>query len=262
MQISSWIPFQTLYFKEVRRFRRVLGQTVMTPIINSSLYLLIFGVSLGESISLKSGISYLAFLIPGLVMMSVLNNSYQNSSSSITNSKFHGDLQDLRVVPLTSMQIVWAMALGGLTRGLMVGVITFSVGQLFYYVVQGQILSVANPLWLIAFLIVGGLAFAMLGISVAFWAKTFDQLSAVGAFILLPLMYLGGVFFSIDSLHPIWQSISKVNPMLYFINGVRFGLIGISDVEPWFAFAIAVVSLLVLSYFARRSTRTGTYSRF
>lgn len=254
--------FFTLYKKEVFRFWRVIGQTVGAPIVNSSLYLLIFGVSLGKSIQLESGVSYLAFLIPGLIMMSVLNNAFQNSSSSITTSKFHGDLQDLRVVPLTQLQIISAYCMGGITRGLMVGCITFTVGQVFFYITEKQFLGVEHPLWLLTFLIFGGIVFALLGISVAFYAKTFDQLSAVGNFVLLPLMYLGGVFYSIDSLHPFWQGISKMNPLLYLINGVRYGLIGVTDVEPWFGLGITFVSMIGLYFVARVAIKNGAYTRW
>lgn len=254
--------FLTLYKKEVFRFWRVIGQTVGAPIVNSSLYLLIFGVSLGKSIQLDSGVSYLAFLIPGLVMMSVLNNAFQNSSSSITTSKFHGDLQDLRVVPLSQLQIISAYCLGGLTRGLLVGCITFSVGQIFYYINGQSLLGISNLFWLLSFLVLGGLVFALLGIIVAFYAKTFDQLSAVGNFVLLPLMYLGGVFYSIDSLHPFWQVISKVNPLLYLINGVRYGLIGVSDVDPWFGLSITLISGFALYFVARLAIKKGSYTRW
>jgi ABC-2 type transport system permease protein len=256
------IAFTTLYKREVRRFLRVMGQTVVTPIINSSLYLLIFGVSLGASIELKSGITYLAFLIPGLIMMSVLNNAFQNTSSSIVNSKFHGELQDLRVMPLSTQTIVWAFALGGLTRGLMVGLITYIVGAVFYFIQYQEILAVHHPIYLLLFLAIGGISFSFLGISVSFWAKNFDQLSAIGSFVLLPLMYLGGVFYSIELLHPFWQAITKVNPMLYFINGVRYGLVGVSDVDVNLSLVISAISLVVLFALANRSVKRGTYSRW
>ncbi len=258
----TWTPFFSLYKRELNRFLKVIFQTVFTPLITASLYLLIFGVSLGKSITLSSGLSYLSFLIPGLVMMSVLNNSFQNSSSSVVSGKFSGDLEDLRVVPLSVSQILWAMSIGGLTRGFMVGSITFFVGQVFHYVVIGELLSVEQPLVLLFFLIIGGLSFAQLGIAVAFWAKTFDQMSAVGAFVLTPLIYLGGVFFSIESLHPFWKSLSYFNPMLYFINGVRYGLLGQSDVEPWMAAGISLLALCGFYFLARFVLKKGHYSRW
>lgn len=262
VEISKWKPFLMLYYREYRRFTRVLSQTVITPLINSSLYLLIFGVSLGASIKLESGVSYLAFLIPGLIMMGCLNNSYQNSSSSITNSKFHGDLQDLRITPLSFSSVVWAVSLGGLTRGIIVGFLNFIVGFVFLYFTEGQVLTIQHPFILSAFLIVGGICFAHIGIAVAFWAKTFDQLSAVGSFILLPLMYLGGVFYSLDGLHPFWQSVSKLNPLLYLINGVRYGMLGFSDVEPYVALGISVIFLVILHILALQCVKRGRFNRF
>lgn len=258
----GWTPFLTLLEREIKRFLKVLAQTIVTPMINSSLYLLIFGVSLGETIVLSSGISYLAFLIPGIVMMGCLNNAFQNSSSSIVSAKFGGDLEDLRVAPLTDNQIVWAMAFGGLLRGVIVGTITFTVGQIFYWFSEGLVLGVAQPFVLVFFLIMGGLSFALLGISVAFWAKTFDQLSAVGAFILLPLLYLGGVFFSIEGLHPFWRSLAQFNPLLYFINGVRFGMLGLSDVSIWHAVMVSAATLVLVYGLARRTLRSGSFVRW
>ncbi len=259
---SVFLPFWFLYKKEVGRFVRVIGQTIFTPVINSFLYLLIFGVSLGRSINMDSEYSYLAFLIPGLIMMSVLNNAYQNTASSIVTSKFHGDLQDLRTVPLSPIQIVWAYAFGGLSRGLLVGVITYIVGSIFYYVQEAGFLFPHSAIYLLAFLIIGGVSFAFLGISVSFWARNFDQMSAVSAFILLPLTYLGGVFYSIDILHPFWRQLSEFNPLLYFINGVRYGLIGVSDVSAPKALLVLVISMFFLLALALRSIHRGHYTRW
>ncbi|HVK61110.1 MAG TPA: ABC transporter permease [Bdellovibrionales bacterium] len=254
--------FFSLYIREMKRFLKVIFQTVFTPMINSTLYLLIFGVSLGSAIQLDHPISYLAFLIPGLVMMGVLNNAFQNSSSSIVSGKFSGDLEDLKVVPLTPQMIMWAMSIGGLTRGLIVGLITFLVGEVFIFIIEGQLITVAHPLWLLFFLVVGGLTFSKLGIAVAFFAKTFDQLSAVGAFVLLPLIYLGGVFFSLKGLHPFWQTVSSFNPVLYLINGVRYGLLGVTDVSISTAAIVSVVFLFVFHFVGLRSLKHGDYQRW
>lgn len=255
-------PFFTLYYREIRRFFKVIVQTVFAPIVSSGLYLLIFGVSLGDKISLNDGISYLAFLIPGLVMMSVLNNSYQNSSSSIVSGKFGGDLEDWRIVPLSPQAILWALSLGGLTRGLIVGAITFTVGEVFYYVMNDAFLVPTNLPLLFVFLMVGGLSFAMFGISIAFWAKTFDHVSGVGSFVILPLIYLGGVFFSLEGLHPFWQFISKANPLLYFINGVRYSMLGSSDVTVDIALTVSFVSMVVFYLIALKVLRVAQYARW
>lgn len=255
-------PFLTLYYREIQRFLKVIVQTVLAPIVSSTLYLLIFGLSLGEKIQMSEGVSYLAFLIPGLVMMAVLNNAYQNSSSSIISGKFSGDLEDWKVAPLGCHGLLWALALGGLTRGVVVGLITLLVGQIFYWLEFSHLLTVAHPMLLVLFLIIGGLSFSLFGISVAFWSKTFEHISGVGSFVILPLIYLGGVFFTLDGLHPWWQNVSKINPLLYFINGVRWSLLGISDVSPHVALTISFFALLLFYFIALRVLKTASYNRW
>jgi ABC-2 type transport system permease protein len=262
MSSARYRPFITLYQREIKRFMKVSVQTVFSPLISSGLYLLIFGVSLGGSIQLAHSVSYLAFLIPGLVMMSVLNNSFQNSSSSIVSGKFSGDLEDWKVAPVHEREILAALALGGLTRGLIVGLVTFFTGEIFYYFMNGEFIAVYSVLWLLVFLLIGGLSFALFGVSVAFWARTFDQLTAVNSFILLPLIYLGGVFFSIATIHPIWQSIARMNPLFYLINGVRYGLLGISDSDVITALLVSLASLLFFYVLAYRVLRKGSYARW
>lgn len=255
-------PFLTLYYREIRRFWKVMVQTVFAPMVSSALYLLIFGVSLGGKIIMEGGLSYLAFLIPGLVMMSVLNNSYQNSSSSIVSGKFGGDLEDWRIVPLSPQAILWALSLGGLTRGLIVGVMTFVVGEIFYYVMNGALLYPQHPGLLLIFLIIGGLSFSMFGISIAFWAKTFDHVSGVGSFVILPLIYLGGVFFSLEGLHPFWQGLSRINPLLYFINGVRYSMLGESDVGLFLSFGVSFGAMTLFYLIALRILKNAQYTRW
>lgn len=259
---SEWIGFYTLFMRENKRFMKVIMQTVVTPFISSFLYLLVFGVSLGGSVQLANGVDYLAFLVPGLMMMGLMNNAFQNSSSSVVTSKFSGDLEDLRVAPLTNRQIIWAMGLGALVRGTVVATVTGIVGEAFYFFQQGHLIGVAHPLILLYFVVMGGLIFGLLGISIAFWAKTFDQLSAFSAFVLLPLTYLGGVFISIQSLHPFWQAVSKVNPLLYLINGMRFGMLGTSDVNLEFAMGISFVGLVVFYFVAKLSLEKGSFQRW
>ncbi|MDZ4661404.1 MAG: ABC transporter permease [Pseudomonadota bacterium] len=258
----NWTPFYALVLREIRRFLKVATQTVVMPVVNSSLYLLIFGVSLGQRLSVQTEISYLAFLIPGLVMMAALNNALMNSSSSIIIAKFSGELEDLRVAPLSPENILWAMAIGGLFRGYVVGGITFLVGLAFYRFYDEQWLVISHPFVLVYFLSAGCLAFGKIGIAVALWAKNFDHVSAVTAFIVMPLLYLGGVFYSIESLSPFWRSVSQYNPLLYMINGVRYGVLGVSDVSVVTA-ALVTLGALVLSHFlARFSLRTGSYQRW
>ncbi|MGE0764045.1 MAG: ABC transporter permease [Bdellovibrionales bacterium] len=257
-----WAPFLTVLEREIRRFLKVIVQTLLTPMINAVLYLMIFGVSLGNHIDIGHGVSYLSFLIPGLIMMGCLNNAFQNSSSSIITAKFGGDLEDFRVSPLTHAQIVWAMSVGGVIRGLAVGFLTFVTGAVFLRVVEGQWPQIAHPFVLATFLILGGLAFAKMGIFIAFWARTFDQLSAVTGFLLLPLIYLGGVFFSLQGLHPWWQKVAVLNPLLYLINGVRYGFLGVSDVPVEASMGVAVATVLIFHVLALRSLKTGSFLRW
>lgn len=255
-------PFWALLTREISRFLKVTAQTVITPMINSGLYLLIFGVSLGASIKIANGIDYLAFLIPGLVMMACLNNSFQNSSSSIIGAKFGGDLEDLKVAPLSAQQMIWAYSIGGLLRGLVVGFLTFMIGQIFYYFSKGSFLTIHSYLVLVFFLTLGSLMFAQIGISVAFWAKSFDQLSAISGFILLPLIYLGGVFYSTENLHPFWRTISEINPLLYLVNGVRDGVLGVSDVDLKTAVIVSLSGWIVTYTIALVSLRKGSFLRW
>lgn len=258
----TWTPFWALTFREVRRFLKVVVQTIYMPIVNSSLYLLIFGVSIGQYITLPDGTNYLSFLIPGLVMMGALNNALMNSSGSIITAKFSGELEDIRVVPLSTQNIVWAMAIGALVRGLIVGAVTFLVGTVFQKIQIGEFLSIKHPLVLIYFLAVGNLTFGKIGIAVAIWSRNFDHVTTVTALIVTPLLYLGGVFYSLKSLSPFWQSVSHFNPLVYMINGVRFGVLGSSDVNPMMCAIVVAVALIISHLLALFSLRFGSYNRW
>ncbi len=254
--------FITVFEREIARFLKVIVQTIVSPFISSFLYLLIFGVSLGQKMGATHGVSYLSFLIPGLMMMSLINNAFQNSSSSISSSKFSGDMEDLKVAPLTHNEIIWAMSLASLVRGATVAFITFTVGSVFMYFQEGQLLGIAHPFVALFFLVLSGLIFGLIGICIAFWANSFDQLSAFSAFILLPLTYLGGVFISIENLHPIWQNISKINPLLYLINGLRYGVLGVSDVPVLWSAIISVIGIVVFYSIARFCLKNGSFQRW
>ena len=260
--INPWIPFRTLVIREIKRFMKVVIQTVISPIISSSLYLLIFGVSLGSQVNLKNGLPYISFLIPGLMVMGLINNSFQNSSSSIVTSKFSGDLEDLRVAPISNNQIIWAMGVGGIIRGTSVALISGLVGMVFHYFMLGTFLQIEHPLLFIIFLALGGLIFSFCGIFVAFLAKTFDQLSAFSTFILIPLTYLGGVFMSISSLSPFWQKVCHLNPVFYLINGFRYSVLGVSDVEIIPTLVVCFIALLVTYLIALYSLARGSFSRW
>jgi len=262
MRDLTWVPFITLFRREIARFMKVIAQTVFTPIVNSTLYLMIFGVSLGKQIQMEAGTTYMGFLIPGLVMMSCLNNAFQNSSSSIIAAKFSGDLEDLKASPLSMAQIIWALNLAALVRGLMVGAITFLVGEAAYFFTFQEFLAISHPLLLLVFLVLGALTFANIGICVSFRAKTFDQMSAVGGFILLPLIYLGGVFFSVDHLPGFWKTVSMFNPLLYMINGVRYGVLGSSDVAVSLSLPISIAAFVLTMVLAIRTIGRGHFQRW
>lgn len=255
------IPFWFLLRRECHRFMKVLVQTIITPLVSASLYLLIFGVSLGAQMQVNES-KYLAFLIPGLMMMGLMNNAFQNSSSSIVSSKFTGDLEDLAVVPLSREHIIWAMSFAAVIRGSLVAAITLIAGEVFYYLQYHEFLAIEHPFWLVYFLVLGGLVFGQLGLIVAFWAKTFDQLSAIGAFLILPLTYLGGVFLSIENLHPFWQGVSKLNPLFYFINGLRYGVLGNSDIAVGTSAGLVFVCFVGLYIFAHRVLTRVSFSRW
>lgn len=259
---QSAIIFMTLVRREVKRFLKVVIQTVVSPIVSSFLYLLVFGVSLGGSVQLNNGLPYLSFLIPGLMVMGLINNAFQNSSSSIVTSKFSGDLEDLRVAPIPHSYIIWAMGIGGVFRGSVVALMTGFVGSLFHWMQLSEMLPLMHPLWIIYFLVVGGLTFAFIGIFVAFLAKTFDQLSAFSSFILLPLTYLGGVFISIQNLKPIWQTLSHYNPLFYLINGFRYAMLGKSDVELSTSVLVSLICVLITFLMAQVSLKRGSFSRW
>lgn len=262
MTSQYWISTIMLFRREVHRFLKVLIQTVLTPFVSSMLYLLVFGVTLGSQIESQNGVSYLAFLIPGLCMMGLMNNAFQNSSSSVTIAKFTGEIEELKVLPLTVNQIIMAMALASVVRGALVAVVTFIVGCIVLFYQTGSVMPVAHPFYLIYFVVIGGSVFGCLGISVAFWAKNFDQITAVGSFVLLPLTYLGGVFISIDHFSPVWQKLALLNPLLYMINGLRYGILGVSDVDMAPAMLISAIGLAVFYALARFSLKQGSFTRW
>lgn len=256
------IPFLTFFHREVLRFWKVAIQTVITPLMSSFLYLVVFGISLGQNVNLDLGVTYLAFLIPGLMMMGLMNNAFQNSSSSIVVAKFTGELTDFKVVPLTNTMMIAALALGAVVRGGVVASITFVVGTLMHYQQHGSWLPIAHPFVLLFFIFIAGVVFGSLGLAAAAYAKNFDQLGAVSAFVLLPLTYFGGVFISLKNMSEFWQSVALWNPVLYFVNGLRYGILGITDVSLEQCVFISVISALVLGVIARYSLIKGSFQRW
>jgi ABC-2 type transport system permease protein len=244
------VGFRTLLRKEIARFMSVPTQTVATPVITALLYLLIFGQALGSRISPFHGVPFVQFLIPGLIMMGVINHSFQNTSSSLIVSKYEGNIVDLLVAPMSHTEILLGYAGGGLTRGLLVGLVTYAAAIPF------ALVPVRHPLFLMAMVIPASLTFSLLGLVAAIRAQKFDQLSQISSFVVLPLTYLGGVFYSVDLLPPVFRSASFFNPLLYMVDGVRYGFLGVSDIDPAIDLAVVVTaaaSLFAVSYFLLRS---------
>jgi ABC-2 type transport system permease protein len=262
MDQAEWVAFKTLFKKEVMRFVKVIVQTVFSPLVNAALYLLVFGVSFSSVLRMHEKFSYLAFLVPGLVALSALNNALQNSASSIMISKFHGDLQDMKIIPLSAFWMTLAYALACIVRGLFVGVLVLVLGEIFSFFQSGEWIDVAHPVFLFLFVSMGCVVFGSLGIMTGFLAKSFDQINAFSSFVVLPLIYLGGVFFSLKILHPFWQEVAKFNPIVYMISGIRWSVIEVQDVSLSSCFTILILFMVLSFSAAWWSVRYGSYHRF
>jgi ABC-2 type transport system permease protein len=239
-----YISFYTILRKEVNRFFRIWTQTLLPPVITQTLYFVIFGGFIGSRIQgfeEEFGISYMAFIVPGLVMMAVITASFSNVVSSFFGAKFQKNIEELLVSPTPNWVIIAGFVGGGVLRGLIVGLIVFLVSLTFV-----NDLRVDNPLLVLIFVFLTAIVFSLAGFLNSIFATKFDDISIFTTFILTPLTYLGGVFYSISSLPPFWQQISKANPILYMINGFRFGFYGQSDVSVWASFAILLVLTLGL----------------
>lgn len=246
--MTGW---QTLFYKEVLRFWKVSFQTVAAPVLTAVLYLMIFGHVLEDHVKVYDRISYTAFLVPGLVMMSVLQNSFANSSSSLIQSKIMGSLVFVLLTPLSHRSWFVAYVGSSLTRGLAVGAGVLLVTTLF---VRPQF---ASPLWILAFAIMGSAMLGALGVIAGLWAEKFDQMAAFQNFIIMPMTFLSGVFYSIHSLPGFWQDVSHLNPFFYMIDGFRYGFFGVSDVSPWMSLVVVGSALLVVSAIALHLLRIG-----
>lgn len=262
MSKLEWIGFWTLLKKECLRFWKVKGQTVFSPLVNAGLYLVVFGVSLSGVLRMHSEFTYLQFLIPGLVALSSLNNSLQNSASSVMISKFHGDLQDLRYIPLSHHLIGIAYVTACIVRGTFVGFLVLGMGELVHFFQTGTLMNLAHPWGLLVFLMIGGAIFGNLGIWAGFLSKTFDHISSFTNFVILPLIYLGGVFYSIEILSPFWRTLATYNPLMYLINGIRWSILGVSDVGPLVCVQMGLIFVALTGLLAWYSVRYGSYQRF
>jgi ABC-2 type transport system permease protein len=240
--LAPMAGFSTLFRKEITRFWKVSFQTVLAPVLTALLYLLIFSHVLEEHVQVYPGVRYTAFLVPGLAMMSLLQNSFANSSSSLIQSKITGNIIFVLLPPLSHFEFFAAYVLASVVRGVMVGFGVFAITALFVPV------PVQNPVWVLFFALLGSALLGTLGIIAGIWAEKFDQLAAFQNFIIVPLTFLSGVFYSMHSLPPFWQEVSRFNPFFYMIDGFRYGFFGISDVSPRLSFVIVGGCLLALSF--------------
>src|SRR5210317_963561 len=237
----NWIGYKTIVRKEVNRILRIWAQTVVPPAITMTLYFVIFGNLIGRRIGDMGGFDYMQFIVPGLIMMSVITNSYGNMVSSFFGAKFGKHIEELLISPLPNWVILAGYVTGALTRGLMVGAVVLVVSLLFTPI------EVQHPLIMLSVLLLTAVVFALAGMINAIFAQKFDDIAIIPTFVLAPLTYLGGVFYSIALLPEFWQKVSVANPILYMVNGFRYGILGVSDVEIGYAYAIMAVFGVVLA---------------
>ena len=238
---SRWLGVRTLFQKEMRRFLKVPGQTLLGPVVSTLLYLLVFGFALGGRLKSVAGVPYFDFIVPGLVMLGITSNAFLNSSSSLMGMKLTGTIVDLLVTPLRYGDMVLAMVGAAAVRGLAVGILTWLTA-----VVLRWDLSVAHPLLAITFPVLAAVTFGAVGLLTGLWAERFEQLNFVPAFILTPLTFLGGVFYDVRALPPVLQAISHLNPILYLVEGMRYGLLGTAAVDPRIGLVALAAATLAL----------------
>jgi ABC-2 type transport system permease protein len=241
----------TLFRKEVLRFYKVSFQTVAAPVLTAVLYLLIFGHVLEAHVQVYPGVAYTSFLIPGLVMMSVLQNAFANSSSSLIQSKITGNLVFLLVTPLSHWAWFAAYTGAAMVRGLLVGLGVFAVTAWFAPP------RLAEPGWIVVFAVLGAGMLGALGLIAGLWAEKFDQMAAFQNFIIMPMTFLSGVFYSVHSLPGFWQGVSHLNPFFYMIDGFRHGFFGVGDVSPWTSLAVVGLSFVLVAGVALQLLRSG-----
>ncbi len=241
---DQWVAFQTIVVKEIRRFTRIWTQTLLPPVITMVLYFVIFGSLIGRRIGEMEGLDYVSFVAPGLIMMSVLTNSYTNVVSSFFGSKFSRCIEELLVSPTPNYVILLGFVIGGVSRGLIVGVFV-TLTSLFFTDMQIHNLPIV-----IVTVFLTSVLFAVAGLVNGVFARNFDDVNIVPTFVLTPLTYLGGIFYSINMLPDFWQGVSKFNPILYMVNAFRYGFLGISDVNVVLALCMILVLIAVFTVFA------------
>lgn len=246
-----WISFQTIVIKEVSRFARIWPQTIVPPVITTSLYFVIFGSLIGPRIGEMQGFAYMDFIVPGLILMSVITNSYANVSSSFYSSKFQRSIEEILVSPTPEWIILAGYICGGMVRGIGVGLAVTLVALFF------SDLAIHNLFVLCSVVVLTSILFALAGFTNGMLAKSFDDISIIPTFILTPLTYLGGIFYSVKLLPDFWQGVSLINPILYMINAFRYGFLGISDIGLVYSYVIILVFIAILFFVNFQLLRRG-----
>lgn len=247
----NWLGLYTLARREIWRFCTVWLQTILAPVITAALFLLIFDLAIGPRRGDVMGVTFSHFLAPGILMMAVIQNAFANSSSSLIVSKVHGNIVDTLMPPLSPLELVIGYTIGGIARGLGVGL---TVAIVVFPIVG---LGFAHPLWALVFATLGSAMMALVGVIAAIWANKFDQMSAISNFIVTPLSFLSGTFYTIDALPPVLQAASSVNPFFYLIDGFRYGVIGRSEASPYVGLLFSLVVIFALGLLAWNWFRTG-----
>jgi len=241
----------TLFYKELLRFWKVSLQTILSPVASTLLYLLVFSHVLEAHVQAYPGVSYTSFMIPGLVMMAMLQNAFTNSASSLIQSKMGGSIVFILLPPLAYREFFAAYVVASVVRGAVVGLGVVLAGWWF------APLQLVQPLWMLAFALLGCAVLGAMGVIAALWAENYDHLAAVQNFVIMPLTFLSGVFYSIHSLPPFWQGLSHFNPFFYMVDGFRYGFFGVSDVSPWLSLSIVSGAFLALSLATLQLLKSG-----
>ncbi|PUB10722.1 ABC transporter permease [Yoonia sediminilitoris] len=236
----NWLGTRTLIWREVRRFMNVWSQTVMAPLINAGLFLMIFTIAIGPTRGDVMGVPFVTFLAPGILTMTVIQNAFANTSSSITSAKVQGNIVDTLMPPLSAAELVVGYIGGAVLRGALVAVVIAAGAAIFLGV------GMEHPVWAIVFVLLGSVLMGGLGMIAAIYANKFDQLSAISNFLITPLAFLSGTFYSIEALPPFMQTLSHINPFFYIIDGVRYGMIGVSDSSPWIGLCVVGVACIAV----------------
>lgn len=247
----NWIAFKTLVSKEIRRFMRIWVQTIVPPAVSALLYMMIFGKLIGMRIGEMDGHPYINFVVPGIIMMAVITNSYSNAVSSFFGAKFQNHIEEILIAPVHNWVILAGYVVGGVCRGLAVGALVALVSLFFTKI------TIENPLITLLVVVLTSTLFALGGVINSVYAKSFDDISIIPNFVLTPLTYLGGIFYSVKLLPEFWYNVSLLNPVLYMVNGFRYGILGSSDFPLWWSLFVIMIFILLLATIALHLLNKG-----